>query len=51
MLEHIDAGVLNVTYQETGDPAGWPAVLLHGFPYDIHSYDEVAPRLAPGARG
>ncbi|MGK9236518.1 alpha/beta hydrolase [Inquilinus limosus] len=49
MLKRIDAGVLNVAYEETGDPAGWPAVLLHGFPYDIHSYDEVAPYLA--ARG
>ncbi|MGK9167865.1 alpha/beta hydrolase [Inquilinus limosus] len=49
MLKRIDAGVLNVAYEETGDPSGWPAVLLHGFPYDIHSYDEVAPGLA--ARG
>jgi pimeloyl-ACP methyl ester carboxylesterase len=52
MLKQIDAGVLTVTYEETGDPAGWPAVLLHGFPYDIHSYTDVAPLLAArGARG
>jgi pimeloyl-ACP methyl ester carboxylesterase len=51
MPKRIDAGVLSVAYEETGDPAGWPVVLLHGFPYDIHSYDEVAPRLAAqGAR-
>jgi len=51
MLKQIDAGVLTVAYEETGDPAGWPAVLLHGFPYDIRSYDEVAQHLAAqGAR-
>jgi pimeloyl-ACP methyl ester carboxylesterase len=45
-LRHIDAGVLNVGYYEAG-PAGGPAVmLLHGFPYDIHSYVDVAPMLA-----
>ena len=51
MLKHIDAGVLAVAYEEHGGPEGWPAVLLHGFPYDVRSYDEVAPRLAgEGAR-
>ena len=45
---HVDAGDLNVAYLETGDPAGPPVVLLHGFPYDVHAYDEVAPRLAAG---
>ncbi|WP_395676479.1 alpha/beta fold hydrolase [Inquilinus sp.] len=51
MLKQIDAGVLTVAYEETGDSAGWPAVLLHGFPYDIRSYDEVArPLAAQGAR-
>jgi len=45
-LRHIDAGPLNVAYHEAG-PAGGPAVvLLHGFPYDIHSYVDVAPALA-----
>ena len=48
---HIDAGDLNVAYLEEGDPTGPPIVLLHGFPYDVHAYDEVAPRLAAaGAR-
>ena len=45
-LKQIDAGVLNVGYAEAG-PAGGPAViLLHGWPYDIHSFVEVAPLLA-----
>ena len=42
----IDAGVLRVAYSEHGDPAGRPVVLLHGFPYDTHAYDGVAPLLA-----
>ena len=47
----IDAGVLNVTYLESGPSDGWPVVLLHGFPYDIHAYDAVADILAAeGAR-
>ena len=45
-LKQIDAGVLNVGYAEAG-PAGGPAViLLHGWPYDIHTYVDVAPVLA-----
>ena len=45
-LKQIDAGVLNVGYAEVG-PANGPAViLLHGWPYDIHSYVDVAPTLA-----
>jgi pimeloyl-ACP methyl ester carboxylesterase len=45
-LKQIDAGVLNVGYAEAG-PANGPAViLLHGWPYDIHSYVDVAPMLA-----
>lgn len=48
-LKHVDAGDLNVAYAELG-PAGGPVViLLHGWPYDIHSYERVAPALA--ARG
>ena len=45
-LKQVEAGVLNVGYAEAG-PAGGPVViLLHGWPYDIHSYAEVAPLLA-----
>ncbi len=45
-LKQIDAGVLNVGYVEAGPADGSPALLLHGWPYDIHSYAEVAPILA-----
>jgi pimeloyl-ACP methyl ester carboxylesterase len=48
-VRHINAGVLNVGYIEAGPADGRPVILLHGFPYDIHSYAEVAPLLA--ARG
>jgi pimeloyl-ACP methyl ester carboxylesterase len=45
-LKQIDAGVLNTGFAEAG-PADGPAVLLlHGWPYDIHSYVDVAPLLA-----
>jgi pimeloyl-ACP methyl ester carboxylesterase len=45
-LQQVEAGVLEVGYVEAG-PAGRPAVLLlHGWPYDIHSYAEVTPLLA-----
>ena len=48
-LRHVDAGVLNVAYYEAGPADGPVVMLLHGFPYDIHSYVDVAPMLA--ARG
>jgi hypothetical protein len=41
-LKQIDAGVLNIGYAEAGPPNGPPVVLLHGWPYDIHDYIEVA---------
>ncbi|CAN7435914.1 alpha/beta hydrolase [Bradyrhizobium sp. LjRoot220] len=45
-LRRIDAGVLEIAYYEAG-PADGPAVMLmHGFPYDIHAYVDVAPQLA-----
>jgi pimeloyl-ACP methyl ester carboxylesterase len=47
-LRHVDAGVLNVAYYEAGPADGPVVVLLHGFPYDIHSYVDVAPMLAAG---
>jgi len=45
-LKQIDAGVLKVGYAETGDANGPGVILLHGWPYDIHSYVDVAPLLA-----
>jgi pimeloyl-ACP methyl ester carboxylesterase len=45
-VNQIDAGVLNVGYVESGASDGTAVVLLHGWPYDVHSYAEVAPILA-----
>jgi pimeloyl-ACP methyl ester carboxylesterase len=45
-LRHVDAGVLNIAYYEAGPADGPVAILLHGFPYDVHSYVDVAPLLA-----
>ena len=46
LLKHIRAGVLEVAYHEAGPASGTPVFLMHGFPYDIHTYAEVAPLLA-----
>ena len=45
-LKQIDAGLLNVGYAEAGPPNGAPVILLHGWPYDIYSFVDVAPLLA-----
>lgn len=45
-VRQIKAGVLDVGYVEAGPADGRPVILMHGFPYDIHSYVEVAPLLA-----
>jgi pimeloyl-ACP methyl ester carboxylesterase len=45
-LRHVDAGVLNIAYYEEGPADGPVVMLLHGFPYDIHAYVDVAPQLA-----
>src|SRR6202048_4278851 len=45
-LKQVDAGVLNVGYAEDGPADGPPVILLHGWPYDIYSYVDVAPVLA-----
>ena len=58
-LKQIDAGELNVGYAEEGPATGPAVILLHGWPYDIHSFVDVAPMLAsrgyrvivPWARG
>jgi len=46
MLKRVKAGVLSIAYEETGPRTGAPVLLLHGFPYDIHAYDEVVEPLA-----
>jgi pimeloyl-ACP methyl ester carboxylesterase len=48
-VHQIDAGPLSVGYVDVGPATGQPVVLLHGWPYDIHSYVDVAPAL--GAAG
>ena len=45
-LDHIAAGVLDIAYFASGPADGPPVFLMHGFPYDIHAYAEVAPILA-----
>ena len=45
-LQQINAGVLNVGYAEAGKSDGPAVMLLHGWPYDIHSFVDVAPLLA-----
>lgn len=58
-LKHVKAGLLDVSYAEIGPADGPVVILLHGWPYDIHSYTDVAPALAekgyrvliPSARG
>ncbi len=45
-LKQIDAGVVSIGYAELGSSTGTPVILLHGWPYDIHSFVDVAPRLA-----
>jgi pimeloyl-ACP methyl ester carboxylesterase len=45
-LKQIEAGALNVGYAESGPASGPPVLLLHGWPYDIHAFAEVAPILA-----
>lgn len=45
-MKNIVAGVLDISYLEMGPADGPVVILLHGFPYDIRAYDEVAARLA-----
>jgi pimeloyl-ACP methyl ester carboxylesterase len=46
MLNRVSAGVLDVAYYEAGPADGVPTILLHGFPYDAHAFDEVMVNLA-----
>lgn len=45
-LKQVDAGLLNIGYAEAGPADGPAVILLHGWPYDIYSYVDVAPLLA-----
>lgn len=50
-VKTITSGVLEVAFQEYGPADGWPCIMEHGFPYDVHAYAQVAPILAEaGAR-
>ena len=44
-LRNVEAGVLDIAYFEAGPVEGTPVFLMHGFPYDIHTYAEVVPLL------
>ncbi|UNK47932.1 alpha/beta hydrolase [Lysobacter sp. S4-A87] len=45
-LKHVRAGTLEIAFAQDGPEAGPPVILLHGWPYDIYSYVDVAPLLA-----
>jgi len=47
-LHSIQTNVLDIAYEEHGDTSGFPIVLLHGFPYDVRSFDGVTSPLAAG---
>lgn len=50
-LKSVETETLRIAYIEHGPCDGWPVILSHGFPYDVHAFDEVAPILArAGAR-
>src|SRR6478735_437935 len=49
-LKQVDAGLLNVGYAEAGPADGPPVILLHGWPYDIYAFVDVAPLLAAAGR-
>lgn len=45
LSQSVAAGVLDISYEESGPSTGMPVVLLHGFPYDVRAYDGVVPPL------
>lgn len=47
-VKQVNAGLLSVAYVDAGPPHGPPVILLHGWPYDVHSFDDVVPALAAG---
>ena len=44
-MKFVPTSVLNIGYEESGNVSGFPIILLHGFPYDIRSWDKVVPLL------
>ena len=44
-IKFIKTNTLNIAYEESGAPDGFPVILLHGFPYDPRSWDKVVPVL------
>lgn len=50
-MKYADTENLRIAYLEDGPQDGWPVILSHGFPYDVHAFDDMVPRLvAEGAR-
>src|SRR6185369_17546273 len=50
-VRSVETDILRIAYVDHGPTDGWPVILSHGFPYDVHAFDEVAPILADaGAR-
>ncbi|MEN3208887.1 alpha/beta hydrolase [Methylorubrum populi] len=50
-VRSVETDTLRIAYVEYGPADGWPVILSHGFPYDVHAFDEVAPMLVEvGAR-
>lgn len=51
VVRSVETETLRIGYVEYGPAQGWPVILSHGFPYDVHAFDEVAPIVADtGAR-
>src|SRR5262245_64842687 len=44
-IKAVETPVLSIAYEDSGDPRGFPVILLHGFPDDARAYDEVVPPL------
>ncbi len=50
-LHQVSTPNLHIAYEEHGPRNGEPVILLHGFPYDVRAYDEIAPPLPSAAIG
>ena len=49
-MKHVKSGILDVAYVKSGPPEGLLVILLHGFPYDVHAYDESTEWLTAKGR-